>query len=176
MASAILADMHRGGNLLLWTLLILRLPLGPSAAAQPSKTAKLAQPAPATDKALHLLGGASCALLVSAVAASALRDSSQPDLQYALCVSGAGLGAAVAAGAAKELLDLAGFGNPQWSDLLATVAGGLAVSAVVFAASAADRQARLAPVYASFGIALAFPPAADLLTRRFSRRASRSGS
>ena len=167
--------MHRGGSLLLWILLagFLGLALCPSAAAQP------AQPAQATDKALHILFGASCALLVSAVAAPALRDSPQPDLRYALCVSGAGLGAALAAGAAKELLDMTGFGNPEWSDLLATAAGGLAVSAVVFAASVADRQARLEPVYASFGIGLALPPAADLLkrlTRRSSRRASRPGS
>jgi len=164
--------MRHGGNLLLWILLVLRLPLCPSAAAQPAQP----RPARTTDKALHALFGASCALLVSAIAAPALRDMPQPDLRYALCVSGAGLGAAAAAGAAKELLDLTGFGKAEWSDLLATVAGGLVASAAVLAASADNRQARLAPVYASFGIALALPPAADLLTRRFSRRASRSGS
>jgi hypothetical protein len=130
---------------------------------------------PPGDKALHVLFGASCALLASAAAASALRDAPQPDLRYALCVSGAGMGAAVFGGAAKELLDLTGFGNPEWLDLLATAAGGLAASAVVFAASCSDRPVRLAPVYASVGVALALPPAAGLF-RRLCRRASRSGS
>jgi hypothetical protein len=160
--------MHRGGRLLRCILLVLGLALGPSAAARP-----------AADKVMHVLLGASSALLVSAIAAPALRDMPQSDLRYALCVSAAGLGAAVGAGAAKELLDMTGCGSPEWADLLATVAGGLAVSAAVFAASASDRQARLGPVYASFGIVLALPPAAGLLqrlTRRSSPRASRSGS
>jgi hypothetical protein len=90
-------------------------------------------------------------------------------------VSGAGLGAAICGGAAKELLDLTGFGKPEWLDLLATAAGGLAASALVFAASRADREAGLAPAYASFGIVLALPPA-EALTKRLCRRASRSGS
>jgi hypothetical protein len=123
---------------------------------------------------LHFLFGASCALLASAVAAPALREASRPDFRYALGVSGIGLGAAVCGGAAKELLDLTGFGDPDWRDLLATAAGGLAVSAAVLAASSSDRQARLAPVYASFGFALALPPAAGLLRRLSSRRSSAS--
>jgi hypothetical protein len=163
--------MPRGSRLLLSILLAsqLRLPACPSAAAQTP------QPAWAADKALHVLFGASCALLASAAAAPALRDMPQSDLRYALCVSGAGLGAAVCGGAAKELLDMTGVGSPEWLDLLATAAGGLAASAAVFAASRSDRQARLAPVYASFGVALALPPAAGLF-KRLCRRASRSGS
>jgi hypothetical protein len=160
-----------GRRLLLSVLLaaLCRLPACTSAAAQ------ALEPARGEDKVLHFLSGASCALLASAVTAAALRDMPQPDTRYALCVSGAGLGSAVFAGAAKELLDMAGFGDPDWRDLLATAAGGLAASAAVFAASRSDRQARLAPVYASFGVALAIPPAVGLF-RSLDRRASRSGS
>jgi hypothetical protein len=162
--------MPRGGRLLLAILLaaLLRLAACPPAAAQNP------QPVRGPDKALHFLFGASCALLASAVAAPALRDLPQPDLRYALGVSGAGLGAAVCGGVAKELLDLTGFGKPEWLDLLATAAGGLAASALVFAASRSDREARLAPVYASFGVVLALPPAEGLFRRLSSRRNSAS--
>jgi hypothetical protein len=157
--------MPRGGRIL---LLLLLAALTPAAGQTPGRSSL------AEDKALHFLFGASCALLVSAAAAPVWRDSPLSDPAYALCVSGAGLGAALGAGAAKELLDRAGFGRPEWADFLATAAGGLAVAAVVFAASASDRQARMSPVYASFGIALALPPAAGLLSRLSSRRSSAS--
>ena len=162
--------MRLGGRLLLSLLLatLLQLPAGPPAGAQSS------EPARGQDKVLHFLAGASSALLASAVAAPALRDAPLPDPRYALAVSGIGLGAAVCAGAGKELLDMTGFGDPDWRDLLATVAGGLAASAAVLAASRYDRQAHLAPVYASFGIALALPPGAALLRRPSSRRSSAS--
>jgi hypothetical protein len=140
------------------------------------RNASAVEPPRGEDKALHVLFGASCVLLVSAVAAPALADVPQTDLSYALEVSAAGLGAALVAGIVKELADIAGFGDPEWLDLLATVSGGLVASAAVFAASAADRReaSRLAPVYASFGITLALPPAADLFRRLSSRRSSAS--
>jgi hypothetical protein len=142
---------------------------------RPAAGAPTLQPVQAPDKALHFLLGASCALLVSAVAAPALAELPQPDLRYALQVSSAGLGAACFAGIVKELLDIAGFGDPEWLDLLATVGGGLAASAIVFAAGASNPNApRLAPVYASFGAILALPPAADLFRRLSSRRSSAS--
>ncbi len=156
--------MSLGGRLLLLLLL----------AACPRGSAQSLEPARGQDKVLHFLAGASSALLASAVAAPALRDSPLPDPRYALAVSGISLGAAVCAGVAKELLDLTGFGDPDWRDLLATAAGGLAVSAAVLAASRSDRQAQLAPVYASFGIALALPPGAALFRRLSSRRSSAS--
>jgi hypothetical protein len=131
---------------------------------------------PLGDKALHVLFGASCALLASAAAAPALQELPASDVRYALRVAGYGLGAAAGAGALKELLDLMGLGDPEWLDLAASLAGGLAAAAAVFGASAADRQAapRLACAYASFAVVLALPPAAQLLKRP--RRASRSGS
>ena len=109
---------------------------------RPAAGAPTSQPAQAPDKALHFLLGASCALLVSAVAAPALAELPQPDLRYALQVSAAGLGAACFAGIVKELADIAGFGDPEWLDLLATVGGGLVASAVVFAAGASNPTRR----------------------------------
>jgi hypothetical protein len=163
--------MPRGGRILL--LLLLLAALNPAAArAGPAAAQPPGRSFPAEDKALHFLLGASCALLASAAAAPAWRDSALPDPAYALCVSGAELGAALGAGAGKELLDRAGFGRPEWSDFWATAAGGLAAAAVVFAAGAADRQARTAPAYAGVGIVLALPPAAALLRRLSSRRSS----
>ena len=158
--------MRRPPNALLLVLLM-QLLLGPAAAAEPSA---------GSDKALHALFGASCALLASAVAAPALQGLPQSDLRYALQVSGTGLSAAAAAGVVKELIDLSGCGDPEWLDLLATVAGGLAASAAVFASSAGDRQAtpRLAPAYAAFGILLALPPGEALFRRLSSRRSSAS--
>jgi hypothetical protein len=134
-----------------------------------------AQAPPLGDKAIHVLLGASSALLVSsAVAALSSRESSEP--RYALWVGGAGLAAATAAGALKELLDLGGFGNPELLDLLATVAGGLAASAAVYALTQADpRQAsRLAPGFASIGVVLALPVGESLLRRLSARRNSAS--
>ena len=142
---------------------------------RPAAAAQTPQSAQAPDKALHFLLGASCALLVSAIAAPALAELPQPDLRYALQVSAAGLGAACLAGIVKELLDTAGFGDPEWLDLLATVGGGLAASAIVFAAGASNPRApQLAPVYASFGVTLALPPAAELFRRLSSRRSNAS--
>ncbi len=163
-------DMRLGPRLLLSVLLAasLRLPAGPPAAAQ------ALEPARGQDKVLHFLAGASSALLASAVAAPALQDAPLPDTRYALAVSGIGLGAAVCAGAGKELLDMTGFGDPDWRDLLATVAGGLAASAVVLAASSSERQASLGAVYLSFGVVLALPPAATLFRILSSRRSSAS--
>jgi hypothetical protein len=167
--------MSRGGRLLPYLLLLVMLPLPPPAAAQEGRAPQAIQPAPGADKVLHALFGASCALLAAAAAAPALREAPWSDRGCALGVAGAGLGAALAGGAAKELLDLGGFGDADWLDLLATAAGGLAASAAVLAAAGSDREARLAPVYASFGIALALPPAGGLL-RRLGLRASRCGS
>ena len=127
------------------------------------------------DKGTHVLLGASCALLSSAAAAAAWsRDSGDPG--YALRVAGTGLAAAAAAGALKELLDLAGFGDPDWLDLLATVAGGLGASAAVYALAQADspRASRLAPAFATIGIVLSLPVGESLVRRLSTPRNSAS--
>jgi hypothetical protein len=128
------------------------------------------------DKALHGLAGASCALLASAAASLLLLSDTGPGepWQRALAVSGAGLSAAVLAGAIKELLDFGGFGRPEWLDLLAAVAGGLVASTGIFALTYLEAlqgpdAPRLAPTYASFGVVLAIPVGHALLRRLFGR-------
>jgi hypothetical protein len=134
---------------------------------------------PLGDKALHALAGASCALLASAALSPLLFAASQPpeSLERALVLSASGLGAALLAGAVKELLDLGGFGRPEWLDLAATLAGGLAAAAGVLALSClASNQGtapqQLAPAYASFGLVLAIPVSEALLRRVLGRRSS----
>jgi hypothetical protein len=144
----------------------------------------LAVTAPASplgDKALHGLAGASFALLASAaVSPLILSEAANGEaFQRALAVAASGLGAAVLAGVVKELLDLGGWGRPEWLDLAATLAGGLAASAGVLAVSylAAGQGStgrQLAPVYASFGVVLAIPVSEALLRRLFGRRSSAS--
>ena len=67
------------------------------------------------DKALHY--GASLGLAASGYGAGALAFDGEP----ARLATGAGL--ALGAGAGKELLDLAGLGDPSWRDLAWDVAG-----------------------------------------------------
>lgn len=138
---------------------------------------------PLQDKVLHGLAGASCALLACAVVSPLLMPDLGPGQawQRPLAVSAAGLGAAILAGTVKELLDLGGFGRPEWLDLLATVAGGLAASAGVLAISylAAGQGSnieRLPWAYASFGVVLAIPVGDALLRRLFGRRSSASSA
>jgi len=136
---------------------------------------------PFGDKALHGLAGASSSLLASAALSplllSELRGSAPWEL--ALSVSATGLGTAILAGVVKELLDLGGFGQPEWLDLAATVAGGLLASAGVFAitylaASQGSGVERLPLAYAPFGVVLSIPVSDALIRRLFGRRNSAS--
>jgi putative lipoprotein len=82
------------------------------------------------DKAYHFLACAGISALTYGVAALGT-----PDIRLRVVF---GAGAGIGAGAAKELLDLAGFGDPSWKDfawdVIGTVIGmGIAVS-VDFAA------------------------------------------
>jgi hypothetical protein len=131
------------------------------------------------DKALHGLAGASFSLLASAALSPLLLSEMQGHeaLELALAVSASGLGAALVAGVVKELLDLGGFGRPEWLDLAATVAGGLIASAGVFAmtylaASQGSGAERLPQAYAPFGVVLAIPVSEALFRRLFGRRSS----
>lgn len=134
----------------------------------------------AEDKVLHVLFGLSTSLLASAVAAPLLAADQDPDdgVRDALLTAGVGLGAAVAAGLLKEALDLAGFGNPEWLDLAATVGGGLAASTAVFALSVwsgePPRAGRVAGASACFGLVIAFPVGESLFSRLISRSSRRS--
>ncbi len=134
---------------------------------------------PIGDKALHGLAGASASLLASAAFSPLLlyqlRGSAPWEL--ALSISATGLGAAILAGTVKELMDLGGFGQPEWLDLVATVAGGLLASAVVctityLAASQGSGVERLPLAYAPFGVVLAIPVGDAMFRRLFGKRNS----
>jgi hypothetical protein len=118
--------------------------------------------------ALHVLAGASSALLISAVAYPLVETAS--DQRNALLVAGLGLSGALLAGTAKELLDLLGFGQPQWSDLLLTLGGGVLTATLVYALTLlkpndGNESAGIAAVYGSFALVLSLPVGENLLQR-----------
>ena len=99
-------------------MLLLVLASSPAAAADPDPDPWLS-----TDKTLHF--GVSAGIAAASYAASAAVFDARG---HALLVAG---GVTLAAGAGKEVLDLAGFGTPSWKDFVADVAGmivGLAVA------------------------------------------------
>jgi putative lipoprotein len=101
--------------------------LGALALSSPTRPARAADPDPdpwiAKDKALHFSFSAVIAG-TSYAAGAALFDARG----HALLAAG---GVTLAVGAGKELLDLAGYGDPSWKDFAADVAGtivGLAIA------------------------------------------------
>jgi hypothetical protein len=118
--------------------------------------------------ALHLLAGASGALLVSAVAYPLVDVGS--DQGDALMTASLGVCGALILGSAKELSDMSGWGQPQWSDLLLTVGGGLLAASAVYALSclepgAAEENLGISAVYGAFGLILSLPVGENLLRR-----------
>jgi hypothetical protein len=118
--------------------------------------------------ALHVLAGAASALLVSAVAYPLVEAAS--DQRSALLVSGLGLSGALLAGTAKELLDLLGFGQPQWTDLLLTLGGGVLAASLVYTLTClqpndGNESAGIAAAYGSFALVLSLPVGENLLQR-----------
>jgi peptidoglycan/LPS O-acetylase OafA/YrhL len=118
--------------------------------------------------ALHVLAGASSALLIGAVAYPLVEAES--DQRSALLVAGLGLSGALLAGIAKELLDSLGFGQPQWSDLLLTLGGGVLAASLVYTLTwlepnDGNESAGLAAVYGSFALVLSLPVEENLLQR-----------
>ena len=104
--------------LLLVVLVLLASP--PAVAAGPDPDP---DPWLSSDKTLHF--GVSVGIAAASYAASAAVFDARG---HALLVAG---GVTLAAGAGKELLDLAGYGTPSWKDFVADVAGtivGLAVA------------------------------------------------
>jgi hypothetical protein len=85
------------------------------------------------------------------------------DVQQAGAVlAAAGVGSAALLGVTKELLDLAGLGDPEWLDLACTILGGLVVSAGACALLVDElprglEPAELAPPVLAFGIVLSLP-------------------
>jgi len=118
--------------------------------------------------ALHVLAGASSALLISAVAYPLVEAAS--DQRSALLVAGLGLSGALLAGTAKELLDSCGFGQPQWTDLLLTLGGGVLAASLVYTLtclqpSGGDESPGIAAVYGAFALMLCLPVGENLLQR-----------
>ena len=121
-----------------------------------------------TSAALHVLAGASSALLVSA-AAYPLVDLDS-DRRNAVLVAGLGAGGAFIVGLTKELLDLSGWGQPEWSDLLLTVGGGLLAGSLVYAVTALqpsneEGSVGISGVYGAFALILFLPVGENLLRR-----------
>lgn len=117
------------------------------------------------DTFLHAYGGAMSAFLVTSFAmhfysASTIRN-------YPLLLPAIGLSSALTAGIAKETLDSTGFGDPQWSDIIHTIVGGMlaagAIAAIELSASGQSGSLRYgSEVLAGAGFSLAVPIAAGL--------------
>jgi hypothetical protein len=127
--------------------------------------------------ALHVLAGASSSLLISAVAYPLVEAAS--DQRSALLVAGLGLSGALLAGTAKELVDSCGFGQPQWTDLLLTLGGGVLAAGFVYTLTCLQpnegtESAGIAAVYGSFALVLSLPVGENLLQRFILSSESRS--
>ena len=117
---------------------------------------------------LHVLAGASGALLVSAVAYP-LVDAGANRCDAAL-VAGLGLSGAFVLGLTKELLDLGGWGQAELSDLLLTLGGGLLAGTAVYLLStrhptAEEDSLGISAVYAAFALVLSLPVGEGLCRR-----------
>jgi len=141
----------------LLTFLLLALLAARASPEEPGSPAR-----PQSDKLLHALAGASAALIGAAITAAAVGRSD--DCETATTVAVAGLGSAAFLGLTKELLDLAGLGDPELLDLACTILGGLVVSAGAYALLAGQvprglDPAELSPPLLAFGFVLALPVA-----------------
>jgi hypothetical protein len=92
------------------------------------------------------------------------------DRRSALLVAGLGLSGTLIAGATKELLDLWGFGHPEWTDLLLTLGGGVLAASLVYTLTSlqpneGNESTGIAAVYGAFALVLSLPVGANLLQR-----------
>jgi hypothetical protein len=130
-----------------------------------------------TSGVLHVLAGASSALLISAVAYPLVDVDS--DRCNAILIAGMGLGGAFILGMTKELLDLRGWGDPDIADLLLTLGGGLLAATAVYALSTLQPAGEegslgISAVYGAFGLTLSLPVAEGLYRRIIPSLRSRS--
>ena len=119
-------------------------------------------------RALHVLAGASGALLVSALAYPLVDLGS--DRCNAGLVAGLGVSGAFILGLTKELLDLRGWGQPELPDLLLTLGGGLLAGTLVYTLTClqpAHDEGNLAisGIYGAFGLILSLPVGENLFAR-----------
>jgi hypothetical protein len=141
------------------------------------ESAQSAEREAAPSAVLHVLAGASSALLVSAVAYPLVDLNS--DRNNALLVAGLGVCGSLAAGAAKELLDIYGWGQPDISDLLLTLGGGLLAASAVYALNTAcgsegEKCGGIPAVYTAFALVLSLPVGENLYRRAIPSSRSRS--
>jgi len=118
--------------------------------------------------ALHVLAGASSALLAGAIAYPLVNTETVPG--KALAVAGIGVSTALLAGIFKEALDLAGFGDPDWRDLLLTLAGGVFAASGIYTltcliSDTSNKYPALCGLYGSVGVMLSLPVAENLWKR-----------
>jgi hypothetical protein len=121
-----------------------------------------------TSGVLHVLAGASGALLVGA-ATYPLVDSGS-DRGNALLVAGLGVGGAFLLGLTKELLDLRGWGQPEWSDLLLTLGGGLLAGSLIYAVTCLqpaneEGSPGISAVYGALALIFSLPVGENLCRR-----------
>jgi peptidoglycan/LPS O-acetylase OafA/YrhL len=129
------------------------------------------------DGALHVLAGCAAALLSAAVAYPLIEADTRQN--SSLLVAGIGLSGALLAGLSKEALDLCGFGDPSWLDLLLTAAGGLAASSLVYGLSFSQPYERLESLgipclFGAFALILSLPVGEALFRRAIPSSESRS--
>lgn len=122
-----------------------------------------------SDFYLHFLAGMSSALLVSALTFPVIKTGDH--LSTSLAVSGIGLSSSVLAGAIKELMDLSGFGTPEWKDLFSTVLGGAVASSLIFTLSYLAQtksvdQGGASLLLGSYGLVFMFPVANAWMNRK----------
>jgi hypothetical protein len=168
-------SMNRLSRCLAGTLLLLAL-------AARDVPAEQVQPAPAReldDLTLHLLAGMAGSL--GAAAAAYPFYSSAPPNEAAPRLAAVGVSASALLGMLKELLDALGFGTPDWSDLAATLVGGLAGGLLVYTAErasphAGSHSAALPALFGSVAFVLSWPVAESLAHRLTAhRRAAAEG-
>jgi hypothetical protein len=81
---------------------------------------------PLTGKFLHVLGGMAAGLAAAGIVDIFIDPSSTAQAPWLL--PAAALAGAALAGISKEVLDSTGFGDPQFTDILITSSGGMAVA------------------------------------------------
>lgn len=93
------------------------------------------------------------------LAASIAAEASSGSLlhAYPLFLPAVGLSAAVAAGIGKETLDSTGFGDPQWSDIVHTIYGGILAAGFIAAVESSGRDPN---ILAATGLSFALPVSA----------------
>jgi hypothetical protein len=97
----------------------------------------------------------------------------------ATAVAGLSLACALVVGSAKEILDLHGWGQPELSDLLLTLSGGVIAGSLVYALTSLQPAGKadnlgISGVYAAFGLVLSLPVGENLLRRVIPSLRSRS--